>query len=192
MKRLVLCLSVTFALGISCFSQTTLSEWMRADRTDSTTGNKFVEFKLEGRFLSPPEGDDNEAPFLLLRCVPGERTVGGGNYVSGSLIDAHVHVGATLNHRPNGLPVSYRLDDGKPRNSLWDRSSDGTAAFLPNQEVNTLFYSRATQRKSDSGQAVKRVVLSVDQYLAGNVVIEFDLPEQESTYDSCGLIKHHR
>jgi hypothetical protein len=192
MNRLALGLTMTLS-AVSCFSQVASTAWRRADRTDPATGAPVVEFRLDGEFLKPPQGsEDNEPPVLLLRCVPGEKAAGRGSYVSGSLIDAHVHVGAALSHRAGGLTVSYRLNGGKARKSVWDRSTDGTAAFLPNEEVDRLFRSNSASHNKKSGDAARRVVVSVHQDQAAEVVMEFDLPEDQSTYDACGLVRHPR
>jgi hypothetical protein len=101
--------------AVACLLPTSGSaqNWVKQDRTDAFTGKNYVQYSLTGKFLTPPQHGENDAPRIVLQCVPGERKYAGKWYAAGGFIKAWIDVGAVLNNTPNGVAVLYRRDDGK-------------------------------------------------------------------------------
>ena len=90
--------------------------------------------------------------------------------------------------------MKYRLDDGeKLQNiSLWSHSTDYSSVFFSNTDLNTLLYGHfmpCTRRNHDAGP-VKKVVIGLYEYLGGEVVMQFDMPDPSEVVEACGVIWH--
>jgi hypothetical protein len=98
--------------------------------------------------------------------------------------------------------VQFRLDDGKIQTVSWGRSTDFSAIFLTPpaaarpflrsgyEEFANLLYAHAMYHKENTNPQVRKVVLDVPEYLGGEVVMQFDLPDSTGVADACGIIWH--
>jgi hypothetical protein len=146
---------------------------------------------LTGKFLTPPK-QASAAPLFVLKCVPGEHSRGLREYKNGKFLDAYVIVGAIVDFHTGGTPVRYRLDDGKIHEDLWNRGTDGTAIFPDEIQTNTLLYGHFMPHKEGTNAPVHKVVIAVNEALAAEVVMQFDMPDPTPAADACGIILHKK
>jgi len=167
-------------------------QWQGAPQTDALRGTKYMRFVLTGKFLTPPRQPTIADPLLIVECIPGKRL----RVYGGTFLDAYVSVGAVLNsvvsQDGSGVLASYRLDDGKIKQELWSPSTDGTAAFFASVTLNTLLYGHFLPHKAATNPAIQKAVIAVNEYLAGEVVMQFDMPDPTEVADACGGLVHKR
>ena len=90
--------------------------WAKVDKQDPLRGTQFVQYSLEGKYLTPPQNATaGIAPTIILQCVPGSYASGRargkllkGYIFVGGVIDTHVGNDASVH-----TTVEFRLDDGK-------------------------------------------------------------------------------
>lgn len=179
--------SALVALVLMVATYASAQEWQKTDKVDAFTGNRFTQYVLVGKFLTPPNQPAIPAPSMVLQCAPGEHRYAGKWYTRASFIKGYFNVGAVLNNTPNGIPVLYRLDDGKPKPASWSVSTDGTGLFPEDVELNTVMFNHFMPHKENSSAPVKKLVLMADEYLGTGIVMEFDLSQAEGVASACGL-----
>lgn len=182
---------VTLLVALSCAAETAATSWARVEKTDALRGTAYSQFTLTGRFLTPPKHNTVD-PLLVLKCVPGERSRGLRQHRNGKFLDAYVALGSVVDFHNTGTQVRYRLDDSKIHEELWGHSTDGTAVFPSEIQVNTLLYGHFMPHKEGTGSATHKIVIAVDEYLGAEIVMEFDLPDPEIPADACGIILHRK
>jgi hypothetical protein len=103
------------------------------------------------------------------------------------------------NHpNPKLVGVEYRRDDEKNvQEAEWEHTPDFGGLFFGSPvsigfQVNKLLYGRMMTHREGTGDQVHKLVVSVPEYLGGDVVMEFDFPDLTTVADSCGLIEHKR
>jgi hypothetical protein len=174
------------------------SQWQTKQGQDAFRGTSFTEFRLEGKYLAAPANGD-ATPSLLLRCVPGER--GHGRKYDGKLLDGFLFVGQAVVEaevsydNSSRVETQYRLDDGKVHTAYLYHSKNFKsvslkAPFCGECIIEDLLYGHQMPHKEGSGPQVKKVVLSIPEYLGANVVIEFDLPDSSEVASACGISFH--
>lgn len=131
-------------------------QWLRKDYTDSLSGVPLVSFTLTGWFLDPPQHGHAEAPTWVTVCDP-KPTHNGKDLYDGLLVKAYIDFGSVLSSTGEGLPVVYRLDDGKPKAECWSAGTAGTAAFLNSNTLNTVLYGRFLPHRAASNPATNKV-----------------------------------
>lgn len=166
---------------------------------DPFTGNEFTEFRLEGKYLASPSTEAEAAPAIVLRCKIGEHGHASAKY-DGKLeqaflfvrtvVDAHVSYNSTTK-----VHIKYRLDDGKPHEEYLYPSTTYKALSLQPQycgfcTVADLLYGHQLPHKEGSGPQVKKVLLSIPEYMGGDVVIQFDMPDATEVSSACGITAH--
>ncbi len=176
--------------------------WQREEMSDPLRGTKFSQFSLDGKFLTPPRDKPNGTPTMIVRCISGK---GNRGHTNGKFINGYVHVGGVMNSEvsENGnvvVAVEFRLDDGKLQSESWGRSTDFSSIFFthPNCPLcgsgyllfANLLYGHMMYHKENTNPQVRKVVIGVSEYLGGEVVMQFDMPDATDVAETCGVIWH--
>lgn len=185
--------------------------WIRTDKKDPLTDLSYVRFTLEGTFLQAPSNGAANKPTIVVDCDPNttkwKGTVHGKilrSYITiGTVLDSQVstHEGILLSTTQNLVPVMYRRDDEKKiQHDAWAASTNYSALFMGFQSglihdsgeihLSQLFYGHDVLHVEGKGEQVRKLVISVPEYLGGDVVMQFDLPDLSTVSDSCGLVQH--
>lgn len=159
-------------------------EWVRTDETDALRGTHFVQFTLTGRFLTPPRQTSLENPLMVVQCLPGNHL----RVYNGRFLDGYVATGAVLSSKI----AQYRLDDGKIQREEWRGSTQGTGAFFSEATLSTFLYGHFLPHKEGTGPPIHKIVLALYEYLGGEIVMQFDMPDPAEMADVCGAIVHKR
>lgn len=167
----------------------TTVQWVRKDYTDSFSGIALVSFTLSGRFLDPPQHGHSDTPQWITVCEP-KQTHKGKNLYDGLLVKSYIDFGSVLSSTVAGLPVVYRLDDGKAKPELWSSATAGTAAFLQRDALNTVLYGHFLPHRVGSNSATRKLVLKVDEFQAASIVAEFVIPDPDIMARTCGTSYH--
>lgn len=184
---------------------TALSEtgWKREQASDPLRGTTFSQFTLTGKFLTERSGNSPKfPPAMVVRCIPGKSMRGktNGKFASGFILVGGV-LNSTVSDTGNSLVrVEYRLDDGKLQSDSWGRSTDFPAIFMAHADCElcgsgydkfaNLLYGHHTYHKENSSPQIKKIVLGVPEFLGGEIVMQFDLPDSTEVADACGIILH--
>lgn len=178
---------VVVCLASSCVPQT--SKWQREDKNDPLRGTTYSVFSIDGKYLTAPRKPKSDTPFFIVKCAPGGHKRVNGGYINGKLLEAYMTVNTVLERSSSDhVAVQYRLDDGKLHNENWSLSSDKTAIFLPETELNTVLYGHFSKHKEGTNDPSHKVVVGVIEHKGSEVVIQFDLPDPTPMADSCGLL----
>jgi hypothetical protein len=201
--------------GLFCGAATVCAQqgWIRTDTKDPLTDFSYVRFTLDGKFLQAPSSGKADKPTLVVECDPTKIQLRGTihgkvlrSFITiGTVLDSQVstHEGLLVTTTQSLVPVMYRRDDEKKiQHDSWAAATNYSALFLgfqagfihDNGEVHLgeLFYGHGVTHVEGKGEQVRKLVISVPEYLGGDVVMQFDLPDLTSVSDSCGLIEHKR
>jgi hypothetical protein len=159
--------------------------WEKTEQKDALRGTSYLEFRLLGKFLTPPRDERSDAPALIARCQPGKHL----RIFNGKVLAFYVHVGTVLNSE---TVARYRLDDGKVQRDVWSPGTDHTAAFFNSFMLNNFLYGHMFAHKEGSGAPIRKVVIAIDEYLAGEIVMQFDMPDPSEIQEACGMVAHKR
>lgn len=198
--RLLIGIVVT-ALPLIGVAQTT-PQWEREEKTDQLRGTTYSQFSLAGKFLTPPKNLSGE-PRMVVRCIGGQKQrKGNGGYTNGKFLTGFIAVGTVLDSGdsapPGRIQVQFRLDDGKIQTREWANSTDYSAIFFYEEfgsgwgQFANLLYGHELYHKENTNPQVRKVVIAVDQYLGGEIVMQFDMPDATVVGDTCGIIEHHK
>jgi hypothetical protein len=202
LAAMILVVGGLLGVAISGWGQ---AEWIRAEKTDPLTNSPFVRFTLDGKFLQAPSKGAGEKPTFVLECDPSKTKWKGT--VHGKLLNSFIVIGTTVDSRMitasaglvkgsvnvSSVPVMYRRDDEhKVQHAELSVSSNFSALALGEGNLFPLFYWHDVIHREGKGEQVRKIVLSVPEYLGGNVVMQFDLPDLTTVADSCGLVEHRR
>jgi len=165
-------------------------EWQQSQKTDALRGVTYPQFVLEGKWLTPPK-QESGPPKLFVHCQPGRYAFGHAN---GKFIDGYFLAGVVLDgHTDSGRStVEFRLDDGKVQTGYWTPSTDFGGDFFTDADLNNLLYGHMLPHKEGTGAPVHKVVIAANEYLAGQVVAQFDMPDPTSVAEACGVIFHKK
>jgi hypothetical protein len=179
--------SAWFAQGISPAETT---EWKYSKQDDPLHGTSFEQFVLDGKYLTPPSVATKEQPGLVVHCSNGKfkegfLIVGGvAQYASSSGGGvAHSIKGATQAH------VEMRWDDKKkPDSDWWEISNDGQALSFDKIQLTKLMTGHLLGHPGDPSQLVHRQILGVVEAFGNQVVMQFDMPQDDTQIvETCGL-----
>jgi hypothetical protein len=178
----ILVLVFLLALVPSCANGQTNAKWQKEVRIDTLRDTSFVEFQLDGKFLTPPSKSGPDSPKMVFRCDPAKKE-------KDRFIEGFVHVGTVVeSENPHVLglvtstPVNIRFDDGKVLSRSGIPSTNGQGVFFRSWYFKRwLNFIKARHHK---------VVMAVPEFLGGDVVMQFDIPaDSKDVEDSCGLGK---
>jgi len=189
-KLLLVCTAVLTAAAV-VLSQSPGTVWNKEERTDALRGTHYLQFVLTGHFLTPPRQADSP-PRLVVQCLPGEHSAGYHIFRNGLYVASYLIVGPVLDSQLTGLTVQYRLDDGKIQTERWGISTDFSSAFFPVATLNNLLYGHAMAHTEGSSAPVRKLVVAANEFVGGEIVIQFDMPEPDSVAEACGVIVHRR
>ncbi|HLJ86379.1 MAG TPA: hypothetical protein VKZ53_06120 [Candidatus Angelobacter sp.] len=189
MPKIAVFLLVTCLCAIS---QEQPAQWERSEHTDQLRGTSYSEFVLKGKFLTAPRNAVNDVPVLVLKCSAGGHHRADRGYTTGKFIDAYFAVQAVVDHESGRVRASYRLDNGKVRDTSWAVGTDGSAVFQSETELNTLLYGHWLPHRENTNPPIQKAVIEVNEYLAAKIVMQFDIPDPSDAADACGLIIHKK
>jgi hypothetical protein len=180
-----------------------IATWNEEQKTDPFRGTSYTQFTLQGKFLAPPKQTSLPSPLMVVRCLPGNDHHG---HTHGRFSGGYIATGAVLDssHNANGystIMVQFRLDDGKIQRAWWGHSTNFSAIYfyVPSAglfagsgygEFANLLYAHEMYHKEDTNPQVQKVLIDVPEYLGGEVVMQFDLPDSTAVADTCGIIWH--
>jgi hypothetical protein len=166
------------------------SNWTASQRTDGLTGQVRTEFTLRGKYIEAPSRNTG-SPSMRVRCAVGKRPAG-KTYAGGQFLEAYADFGVMTDSQPAGILVHYRIDDGKVIDQFWTRSTDFRAGFFGDKELASFLYGkRGALRDGDALTPVRKVVVAAPEYLAVQIVVQFDMPDPKEVAESCGLMIHN-
>jgi len=126
-----------------------------------------------------------------VRCKEGSHRYGNGT-LNGKFLTGFLAVDAVLDFRESGMPVEYRLDDGKLQYRNWVQSTDGLGAFFNDIEFNTSVYGHFMPHKNNTNPPVRKVVIGMPEYLGAQIQVEFEMPEPGVVGEVCGVVLHKK
>lgn len=184
-------LLATALLSSTLFAQE-ITHWTKDEKVDPLREVKFLQFSLAGRFLTPPrDAGQNAKPTIILRCISGGFSHG---HARGKLQNGYIYVRTVVNTQTSeagtSVPVQFRLDEGKLQSASWSHSTDYSSIFFEDIDLNTMLYGHFMPHKENTSPPVKKIVIGIDEYLGGEVVMQFDLPDSSEVADACGVIWH--
>jgi len=197
-QRLIFTIVQVATLGFPLFAQS--AAWQQSDVKDPFRGTAFLQFKLVGKFLTPPKHAESD-PALVVHCLPGKRM----RVFNGRFLNGYVVIGTVLDSTvvereglltgttfATAIPVQYRLDDGKIQAEQWSPSTDHSAAFFPGPTLYNLLYGHFSPHKEQSSPPVRKIVVAMDEYLGGEIVMQFDMPDPTQLADVCGVLLRNK
>ncbi len=167
--------------------------WTKTDKADPLRGTQFVQYALDGKYLTAPrDAASNAVPAVIVRCVPGSHSRG---HLRGKFLEGYIFVGGVVDshvsaNASTSATVEFRLDDGKLQSASWNHSTDFSSLFFSDIDFDNLLYGHLLKHKENKGQQVRKVVLGVPEFLGGEVVMQFDMPDAAEVADVCGVIWH--
>lgn len=187
----LLALFASLLLSAQALAQN-VAQWTKQVKTDPLRDVQFLQFSLDGKFLSAPRGAAPDAkPSIILRCTQGSFAHGRAH---GKFLNGYIYVGAIVDTHidSNGtsVPIQFRLDGGKLQSASWSHSTDYSSIFFGDIDLNTLMYGHFMPHKENTSPQVRKIVIGTNEYLGAEVVMQFDLPESSEVADSCGVIWH--
>ena len=115
----------------------------------------------------------------------------GKTLVGGQFLEAYVDFGVMPDSQPAGILVHYRIDDGKIIDQFWSRSTDFRAGFFGPKELGNILYGKPKGvRDGEPATPVRKVVVATQEYVASQIVAQFDMPDPKEVGESCGLLIH--
>lgn len=179
---------------------TAVVQWQKSQSKDAFTSNESTEFRLEGKYLTAPSNvAASDPPAIVLRCKAEKHGHGSQKFegkleqaflVVHTVVDAQVYRSSTVK-----VPVRYRLDDGKIHEEFLYPSTTYKALSLQPQfcgfcVVDDFLYGHQMAHKADSSPQIKKVLISLPEFLGSDVVIQFDMPDAREVADVCGVTYH--
>jgi hypothetical protein len=195
MAKAYLTLAAVLLVAISTFGQSP-SQWVQFRKDDPLRGASFQEFTLTGKFVTPPSHGSSTHPALVVHCTPGSYAHGKAR---GKFVDGYISVGAVLNSEVGKdgeyVPVQIRLDDRKLQQDFWSPSTNRMGVYLNalycrGCAFNNLLYGHMLPHKEGTSDQIHKVLIGVNEYLAAEIVMEFDMPDATQVGDACGVIWH--
>jgi hypothetical protein len=187
MKRIFV-FTLTLALASVSFGQS----WTKENQTDQLRGTTSVVFRLEGKFLTPPSKSAPDAqPAMIADCTPGSF---GWGKLHGKMLRGYIYVGHTVVDVGGytSRAIEFRLDDGKVQRAAVEPSTDSSSIFYDHLVFTNFLYGHMMFHKENTTPPVRKIVISVPEYVGGAIVMQFDMPDPTEVADTCGLILHKR
>lgn len=186
-------MTVSVLLSTAQTTSVETSQWRHEERTDPLRGTAFSQFSLAGKFLTAPRNSPDAQPLMVVRCTRGKDHHG---HTNGKFVSGYIFVGGVVDSNVNGsgegaVSVEFRLDDGKLQSETWGRSTDFSAIFFRGYDVfANLLYGHHMYHNENTNPQVRKVVIGVPEFLGGEVVMQFDMPDATEVADACGIIWH--
>lgn len=140
---------------------------------------------------------------MVVRCQPGSFH---HKHSEGKFLEGYIFVGSVVDTHVSGdsdarAAVEYRLDDGKLQSDEWGHSTDYSSIFFGGETIagdtgsvvfNNLLYGHLLPHKENTTPQVRKIVIGVPEFLGGEVVMQFDMPDATDVGESCGVIWHKK
>jgi hypothetical protein len=166
-------------------------QWQTTKKSDPSSGTRNVQFTLAGKFLTQPKSGSSDHPTLVVICNPDKHARG----LLGKFVSANLNTGAPVkidyvepeeikagNSYNRKVTVQYRVDEGKAENAQWPPNSDSTGANLDKDALKKLIYDRKVP--------VRRLEISANENQAGQIVMQFEMPDPSEMANTCGIAEH--
>jgi hypothetical protein len=193
MKKLIATMVMLLMLSgaaLTSIASAQNTDFKVGEEADPLRGTTVTTYQLEGKFLKKPQNVTADYPSMILKCQKGvfERGTAAGKFQAG-----YIYVGDITDSggaSANRVHVQLKLDEGKLQDAYWNNSTDFSSIFFSQMDLNNLFYGHMLPHKPNTSPQVQKVLIGVQEWQAGEVVMEFDLPNVENVADSCGCINH--
>jgi hypothetical protein len=188
---------VVSLLLFACIARS--QEWIRIDYSDPSRELQYTEFTLQGRFLKPAHSANNSFPLLILRCQPGRFSSG---HMHGKFMKGILHVGLARDGSivrdeirnelfssksdVDGYYVEFALDDNEPTSDHWDNVLDYQGAGFGAHELGSILWGQTLPQNENANSPIKKFVITVQQHLAGKIIMLFDMPDPAIVSELCG------
>jgi hypothetical protein len=172
-----------------CFGQ----GWKAESVTDPLRGTHYMRYSLEGTYLTTPRGVDPDShPSIIVRCQPDPKAYHG--HARGKFIDGYILTHTVVDNggaSVGRVHVQYRRNDGKLQDAFWTASTDFSSTFFPDIDFNTMMFGHFMPHKEGTGDQTRKLVIGMQEFLASEVVVQFNLPDDDTdVLDSCGVLYH--
>jgi hypothetical protein len=176
--------AIFYAASLFACLSATAQEWQATPKSDPLTGQSYTLFTLTGKFLTPPaHGSGGGFPVISLSCDPTP-----WRRLSGRLLKGFLIVNTVIDLKNGGQStVQLRLDDGKLQSPVsLQYSTDYQAINLDQIFVNNIIWGHLVPHKNGTNPQVRKLVIGVQEYLGGDVVMQFDMPDATQVAAACG------
>jgi hypothetical protein len=162
--------------------QSSAAQWRRAEKPEPNRGRILIQFTLTGKFLTSPRSAAQNRPALLVSCVPDRHDESEGKYSDAQLLvgsalkidfvePPELNTGTSYNQE---VSVQFRLNDGKAGEKQWMAGADKSSASIPKDVVKEMLRAHT-------------VVMTVREKDAGEVEMQFDMPDPTQVEKACGI-----
>jgi hypothetical protein len=163
-----------------------VQDWQESPKTDSH-GTTYTQYTLAGRFIKRPHAEVSAQPSLVVGCELGKES----RWSKAGFRDGTLRVGAPLKieyvepeeiHGNSYLQrnfVEYRLDDGKVEREKWTPGADKTSVSLPKDAFRKFLGAHT-------------VLITVYEDPAGEIEMQFDMPDSAKVAQACHLHVHRK
>jgi len=186
-------------------------DWKQVHKTDPLHDSTYEEFRLEGKWLTPPQRSASRNPVLVLQCRPGgpyTRSRWDSTYrrdahgkLHGEYLASYIDTGTVLDGG-SFVATEYRLDAKPPQKACMGISTDYTSAYfdvyssaqscIPGRtDVDDILLGRGALKEGETRQTHK-VLFAFHEHLGAQILIQFDFPDVAQVADQCGWIEHKR
>jgi hypothetical protein len=156
--------------------------WERSKWENPLYGKTFDQFILRGRYLTPPSTVGLDEPRLVVHCSAGK--FASGEFMLGAVAQ---HSGTKSLKGAWQSQVDMRLDERKKTEDFWEYSNDGKTLFFDRDQLDKLLTGKLLGHPSKD-ELTKQVILGVTEALGNEVIVQFDMPvDQSEIIQACGL-----
>jgi hypothetical protein len=193
MKTGLAIILATFNIGSAWMTQgdspAQFAEWRYTKQDEPLHGTSFDQFVLDGKYVTPPSGAKGQ-PSIVVHCS------------NGKFKDAFLIVGGVIQYTQNSeggvahslkgatqAKIEMRWDDKKnPDSDRWEISNDGKALSFDKVQLIKLMTGHLLGHPGDPSQLVHRQVLGVVEAFGNEIVMQFEMPQNDAPIvQSCGL-----
>lgn len=170
------------------------AQWTMVLKHDPLHETSWQEWTLEGSYVVAPRDMPSTArPAIVVRCDPGRHNFG---HTRGQFVEGYLYVGVVVDTGEPGIAgdiyAEFRLDTGKLQSSTWQHSTDYSSVFFGSQDFNNFLFGHQLPHKENTSPAVRKVMIGLQQFLGGEVEMEFDMPDPSEVGEACGVIWHKK
>lgn len=191
-------------LAVALVQAASAQHWTRLVTRDPMTGKSQTLFALRGSYIEPPAHvGGGTRPTMVVHCDPGWHKVRDGgwskDWTGGKFKTGYFDVGAEIgNVTTQGsfgpqASGSYRLDQNKEKSDVWDVSTSYNALFFNDVSFDTYLYGHFMPHKNwTKNSPTRRLLVAVNQYIGGRIVMSFDLSNSRAVADACGVVVYKK
>jgi len=156
--------------------------WQYSKSENPLDGKQFDEFTLVGQYLRAPSVSGRNPPELRVHCAKGK--FAGGEFDLGAVAQ---HSGTKSLKGAWQAQVDMRLDERKKEQDFWEYSNDQQTLFFDGRQLDHLMTGKLLGHPMKD-PLVKRVILGVIEALGNEVIVQFDMPaDQTEMISACGI-----